>query len=450
MRPSRSSDLDTIVAPATPLLRSAIAVVRISGRDALAIARKIAPVLAPNPAPRAVHLCELRDTEGTAFDQALVTYFASPASYTGEDVVEISLHGNPLLVRRLIEIAREHGARAAEPGEFSRRAFFNGKLSLPEAEAVAELIEARTQAQARGALERLAGRTSTALAAARESLLSAHALWTASIDFPEQAGEEDRDAIAGHLDSARRRLQDLARGAAVGTRLARGVRVVLAGPPNAGKSTIFNLLVGSERAIVSPHPGTTRDTIEADVEVGGLPICLVDTAGIHAARDAIEAEGISRARRAAADADLTLCVHDASTPWGDAERAAWDDLSAGRRLLLFNKTDVAPVPEGVEALGLCALAPDAGRIVSEAIGRALAADYPADAAGEIVSLRQRDLLERALGAATLAGVQLARGERAEIAILAVEEALAALAEIAGDSTTEEMLDRVFATFCIGK
>lgn len=450
MRPVRSSDLDTIVAPATPLLRSAVAVVRISGSDALEIARRIAPALAPNPRPRTVHLCELRDTEGAAFDQALVTYFPSPASYTGEDVVEISLHGNPVLVRRCLEVARERGARAAEPGEFSRRAFLNGKVTLAEAEAVAELVEARTEAQARGALERLAGRTADALAAVRASLLSAHALWTASIDFPEQAGPEDAAAIGSHLEAARKALDTLARGAAVGTRLARGIRVVLAGPPNAGKSTIFNRLVGSERAIVSPHPGTTRDTIEADVEVAGLPMRLVDTAGIRAARDAVEAEGISRARRAAADADLTVYVHDASTPWGEEERAAWDDLSRARRLLIFNKTDVAPVPDGVEALGLCALASDAGRIVSQAIGRALAADFPADAAGEIVSLRQLDLLYRALGAATRAGVELARGERAEIALLAVEEALSALGEIAGESTTEEVLDRVFASFCIGK
>src|SRR6185369_3647164 len=167
--------------------------------------------------------------------------------------------------RKVLEAAREQGARAAEPGEFSRRAFSNGKVSLSEAEAVAELIEARTEAQARGALERLAGRTSSALASVRASLLSAHALWTAAIDFPEQAGPEDTPAIAGHIEAARKTLETLARGAAAGTRLARGIRVVLAGPPNAGKSTIFNRLVGSDRAIVSPHPGTTRDTIEADV-----------------------------------------------------------------------------------------------------------------------------------------------------------------------------------------
>jgi tRNA modification GTPase len=450
MRPARASDIDTIVAPATPLLRSAIAVVRLSGGNALAIARKIAPALPASPAPRIAHLCELRDNAGGAFDQALVTYFPGPASFTGEDVVEISLHGNPVLVRRLIEVAREQGARAAEPGEFSRRAFFNGKLLLPEAEAVAELIEARTEAQARGALERLAGKTSQALSAARDSLLSAHALWTAAIDFPEQAGEEDPRAIGAHLDAARRTLQDLARGAAVGTRLARGIRVVLAGPPNAGKSTIFNLLVGSDRAIVSPHPGTTRDTIEADVEVGGLPLCLVDTAGIHDARDAIEAEGVSRARRAADESDLTVYVHDASTGWSQEDRAAWEGLSGARRLLVFNKTDVAPAPAGAPAVALCALAPEAGSVVTQAIRHSLAADYPADAAGEIVSLRQRDLLDRALAAAARAGEQLTRGERAEIAILAVEEALSAIAEIAGESTTEEVLDRIFAAFCIGK
>jgi len=450
VRPTRSSDLDTIIAPATPLLRSAIAVVRLSGREALGIARQIAPALGSSPAPRAAHLCELHDSSGEAFDRALVTYFPGPASFTGEDVVEISLHGNPLLVRKALDTARERGARAAEPGEFSRRAFLNGKLSLSEAEALAELIEARTEAQARGALARLSGRTSGALASVRASLLSAHALWTAAIDFPEQAGPQDSPAIAGHIEAARKTLEALARGAAVGARLARGIRVVLAGPPNAGKSTIFNRLVGSERAIVSPHPGTTRDTIEADVEIGGLLIRLVDTAGMRAARDAIEAEGVSRARRAADEADLTVYVHDASTAWAEEERSEWDRLAGNRRLLAFNKTDVAPVPDGMDAVGLCALAPDAGNVVAEAIRHSLGADYPADAAGEIVSLRQRDLLERALAAAERAGEQLARGERAEIAILAVEDALSAIAEIAGESTTEEVLDRVFASFCIGK
>jgi len=450
MRPARSEDLDTIVAPATPLLRSAISVVRLSGRDALAIARRIAPGLPFSPAPRAVHLCELRDGGGATFDQALVTLFPRPASFTGEDVVEISLHGNPLLVRQLLGTAREHGARAAEPGEFSRRAFLNGKLSLPEAESVSELIEARTEAQARGALARLAGRTSSALAAVRDSLLFAHALWTAAIDFPEQAGKEDAPAIALHLESARKMLQDLARGAAVGTRMAMGIRVVLAGPPNAGKSTIFNRLVGSDRAIVSPHPGTTRDTIEADIVVAGLAVRLVDTAGIRAGHDAVEAEGVSRARQAAAAADLTVFVHDASAPWDAQERAAWEELSGARRLLVFNKTDIASSPEGSGAIGLCALAPDAGRRMAEAIERSLAEDFPADSAGEIVSLRQRDLLDRALAAAVQALTELARGERAEIAIIAVEDALSALAEIAGESTTEESLDRIFASFCIGK
>jgi tRNA modification GTPase len=355
-----------------------------------------------------------------------------------------------VLVRQLLETARRHGARAAEPGEFSRRAFLQGKLSLSEAESVAELIEARTEAQARGALERLAGRTSKALAAVRESLLLAHALWTASIDFPEQAGPEDAHAIGAHVETARRGLQDLAGRAAAGTRMARGIRVVLAGPPNAGKSTIFNRLVGSDRAIVSPHPGTTRDTIEADVEVAGLALRLVDTAGIRAGHDAVEAEGVLRARQAAAEADLTVYVHDASAPWGDGERAAWEGLSGARRLLVFNKTDIAPVPEGCGAVGLCALAPDAGSRVAEAIERSLAGDFPADAAGEIVSLRQHDLLERALAAAARAGTDLARGERAEIAIIAVEDALSAIADLAGESTTEDVLDRIFASFCIGK
>jgi len=450
VRPARSADLDTIVAPATPLLRSAIAVVRVSGRDALEIARKIAPALPAHPAARTAHLCELSDGGGRPFDRALVTYFPAPASYTGEDVVELSLHGNPVLVRRLLTEALRHGARAAGPGEFSRRAFLLGKLSLPEAESVAELVEARTEAQARGALERLAGRTSSVLASIREALVAAHALWTASIDFPEQAGEEDPLAIGAHLERARTALEVLAHGAAVGARMAQGVRVVLAGPPNAGKSTIFNRLIGADRAIVSPDPGTTRDTLEADVDVAGLPVRLIDTAGIRAPSSAVEAEGVARARRAAEDADLTIYVHDASTPWSEEDRVAWEKISPGRRILVFNKTDLAPAPDESGAVGICALDPDAARRVANEIARSLARDYPAEAAGEIVSLRQRALLESALDSVTRAGEGLARGERAEISVLSVEEALAVLGEIAGETTTEDVLDRVFASFCIGK
>lgn len=449
MRPARVADLDTIVAPATPLARSAIAVVRLSGSKALEIARMLAPAIGEAPPPRTAVLADLR-ADGKVFDQGLVTFFPGPASYTGEDVVEISLHGNPVLVRRLLSAAEAAGARAAAAGEFTRRAFVAGKLSLAQAEAVAELVEARSEAEARGALGRLAERSPRALAGIRDALVTAHALWTAAIDFPEQAGEEDPEAIAPHLESAREALDRLAGGADVAARIRSGIRVVVSGPPNAGKSTIFNGLVGYERAIVSPAPGTTRDTLESDLEIAGLPVRLVDTAGLRDSADALESTGIKRSRSELAGADLVVWVHDASLPWSGAEPEEWASIASPRRILVFNKSDLAPVREDVGAIALCALSPDAPATLAAEIARRLVEDFPPEAAGAAVSRRQRDLLFRAARAVRSAQDALARGERAEIAVLSVEEALGALSDLAGETTTEDVLDRIFAAFCIGK
>ena len=450
MRPVRASDLDTIVALATPMARSAIAVARMSGTEALAIARKIAPELAERPAPRTATLAALRGAEGETFDRGIVTFFPAPASYTGEDVVEISIHGNPVLARALLAAAQAAGARLAEPGEFTRRAFVNGKMSLPEAESVAELVDASTEAAARGAFARLAGRGEREIAPARDALLSAHALWTAAIDFPEQAGTENPEEIAGHLDDAAGRLARLASGAEIASRIASGVRVAIVGFPNAGKSTVFNRLVGYARAIVAPEPGTTRDTLEADVEIAGLPVRLVDTAGIRDASGAVEAEGVARARDEARGADLALWIQDASRPWDAAARDGWGALTSTNKILVFNKLDVAMPPPEAGSIALSAISEEAASRLSAEIGRRLTAEFPPEAAGESVSRRQRDLLARARDAALRARGSLSRGEPAEIALVGVEEALAALSDLAGETTTEDVLDRIFARFCIGK
>ena len=450
MKPKGADQLDTIVALSTPMARSAIAVARISGREALAIARRVAPGLPEAPAPRTAGLVELRDAAGEPFDRGLVTYFPTPASYTGEDVVEISFHGNPVLSRTLLASAQAAGARPAEPGEFSRRAFLNGKLSLLEAESVAELVDAATETAARGALARLAGRGEREIAPVRDALLTAHALWTAAIDFPEQAGEEDPEEIGRQLDSAAGTLARLAAGSEIASRIASGLRVAILGAPNAGKSTVFNRLVGYDRAIVAAEAGTTRDTLEADVEIGGLPVRLVDTAGMRETGSAVEAEGVARAREESRSADLALWVHDAVEPWDDAARRAWNALESSCKLLVFNKIDLAAPPGETGSLGLSAISEDAAGQLSVEIGRRLAVEFPAEAAGESVSRRQRDLIVRARDAARRAKEALGGREPAEIAILSVEEALAALSDLVGESTTEDVLDRIFARFCIGK
>ncbi|HET9795605.1 MAG TPA: tRNA uridine-5-carboxymethylaminomethyl(34) synthesis GTPase MnmE [Thermoanaerobaculia bacterium] len=450
MRPPRASELDTIVALATPMARSAIAVARLSGTEAFAIVRRIAPGLPEMPAPRTAMLAELRDAKGKTFDRGLVTFFPAPASYTGENVAEISIHGNPVLARLLLASAEAAGARLAEPGEFSRRAFLNEKLSLIEAESVAELIEAPTETAARGALARLSGGGERAIEPVREALLTAHALWTAAIDFPEQAGEEDPAEIGRHLAAARGRLARLCRGAELAARIASGFRVAILGAPNAGKSTVFNRLVGYERAIVTPEAGTTRDTLEADVEIAGLPVRLVDTAGIRETESAIEAEGVLRATAEGREADLAIWLHDASVPWNDAARRGWGSLDSHIKALVFNKIDIAPPPFEPGSIGLSAISEDAATRLREEIGRRLSAEFPPEAAGESVSRRQRDLLSRARDAVARSEAALARRDPAEIAILGVEDALASLAELVGESTTEDVLDRIFAKFCIGK
>ncbi len=450
MNPSGASHLDTIVALATPMARSAIAVARLSGSEAFAIARRLAPGLPAGPAPRVAILAGLRDSEGRVFDRGLVTHFPAPSSYTGEDVVEISLHGNPVLARTLLAAAQAAGARLAEPGEFSRRAFYNQKLSLIEAEAVGELIDASSAASARGAQARLAGGGERAIDPVRDALLTAHALWTAAIDFPEQAGEEDPAEISRRLAEARERLARLGRGAELASRIASGFRVAILGAPNAGKSTVFNRLVGYERAIVAPEAGTTRDTLEADVEIGGLPIRLVDTAGIRDAATAVEAEGVSRAAAEARVADVAVWVHDASTPWDEGARSAWSGTGTTIKMLVFNKIDLAAPPAVTGSVALSAVTEEAAERLSRELAGRLSAEFPPDAVGESVSRRQRDLLARARDAVVRSEESLARRDPAEIAILGVEDSLAALSELVGESTTEDVLDRIFAKFCIGK
>lgn len=450
MRPSRAADLDTIVAAATPLSRSALAVVRISGAGALAVLRSVAPALSGTPKARAARLVELRDPRGTAFDRGLATYFPAPSSYTGEDVVEITLHGNPLLVRKLLAASAAAGAREAQAGEFSRRAFLNGKLDLTEAESVRELIEARTETAALGALARLSGSLSSRLSGVREALLLAVTLWTAAIDFPEQAGQENPAEIDRHLELAQRELSELLRSASAGERSLSGVRVALVGKPNAGKSTIFNALVGRERAIVTAHPGTTRDTLEEPIEIEGLPVVLIDTAGLREGAEPIEAEGVKRAREEIERADVVVYVREAGENWTAGERAFWAGFVARPRLLVSNKIDLRVPDLSDGGVHVCALSAGAEAILREAVAKILRVDFHADASTQAVSRRQRNLFEMAAKEVAFARSSLDRRAPAELSMSHAEEALGILRDLIGETTTEDALDRLFSRFCIGK
>lgn len=452
MRPPSESLLDTIAALATPLGRSAIALVRITGDRARDVLARLAPQ-AGDFEPRRPRLVSLVDRDGELIDEGVVTLFAAPASFTGEDVAEISVHGSPVVVERLLRAAAAAGARAAKPGEFTERAFRLGKLDLVRAEAIRDLIDSRTEAAARASARRVEGALSTRLEGTREDLLAAATSLTATIDFSEDVGETVDPAVAARLSNARETLARLAASYDTGRLLSAGCRVAILGRPNAGKSTLFNALLGTARAIVTDVPGTTRDALEATVDVGGVPVDLVDTAGLRATDDRVERIGVARALEEGGRAAAVIYVFDASEGWSEEDRSAVAALNGKPVAVVANKIDrlaeTADLPDA--ALALCGLSPDAGARLHALLARTVASDVSSDSASEIVgSLRQRDLVERARSAVSDAIDALARGDSPEYAATHVDTALAALADVFGETTSDDVLARIFSTFCIGK
>ena len=446
---------DTIVALASAPGRAALALVRVSGRETRRLIAAVSPELPKEPEPRHAYLVSVVDAGGEPIDRGLVTFFAAPHSYTGEDAAEISVHGAPRVVDRLLSALGGAGARPARPGEFTERALLHGKMDLVEAEAVQELVDARTEAAARVSAQRLSGALSRRLSGVRETLLRAAASLTATIDFAEDVGEAVDPAVARNLESAGDTLEKLASSYEAGRLLAAGCRVAILGRPNAGKSTIFNALVGSPRAIVAETPGTTRDAIDAALDVSGVPVTLVDTAGLRATRDPVESIGVARARAEALRADAILYVFDAALGLAGEDRAALATLAAGTKpvVLIANKIDTAGpglVPQD-GAAPLCGLAPEAAENLHGLLAERLFPGLSLEAADEILgNARQRDLVLRARRAAGDALEALCRGDSPEYAAVHVNAALAALADVFGETTAEDVLQRIFATFCIGK
>ncbi len=450
---AHGSFLDTIVALATPAGRSAIALVRLSGSAAAQVLGRLSPGM-PAPPPRRPQLVPFVDSSARPIDTGLATFFPAPGSATGEDVVEISIHGSPIAVERLLAAAMEAGARPARPGEFTERAFRSGKIDLVRAEAVRDLIEARTPAAARVSAGRLAGAVSERIGRVREDLVSAAAGLAAAIDFSEDVGEALDPRVGGHLAAAREALDRLASTAETGRLLSHGCRVAILGRPNAGKSTLFNALLGTERAIVTEIPGTTRDALEGTIDVAGIPVTLVDTAGLRQTGDPVESIGVRRAREEGERADAVLYVFDASDG-PNAEDAIELERTSGRpRVVAANKADrlVAGRPAlPAEAVLVCGLAPDAGERLAAALADAIAAGVSTETTSEILgSLRQRDLVLRARSAAAAAIDALDRGDSPEYAATHCDAALDALADLVGETTADDVLAKLFATFCIGK
>ncbi len=450
---------DTIAAIATPPGEGAVALLRVSGPAAVAAA---AAVCQPSRggslekiAARQQVRARARAADGTTLDEVLVTRFAAPASYTGEDVVEISGHGGPLVARRLLEAVVAAGARVAGPGEFTQRAFLNGKLDLTQAEAVMDLIRAHSDLALRAANEQLGGGLGRRIEALREDLLNLVAHVEAHIDFPdEDITPETGAALRTRLDAARARISELLDTARPGRILREGLRTAIVGQPNVGKSSLLNALAGRDRAIVSATPGTTRDTIEEFISVGGLALRLVDTAGLREPVDAIEREGIERAQREVAAADLVLQVVDASLPPPRDEVLPAPTDPEQVRLLVLNKIDLGVHAGWSKAAALlvsCATGEGISRLAEEIAERA-AGGMLRSSAGALaaISVRHRDCLARASEALDRARKTLRAGESPEFVAVDLRAALTACGEVVGGADSENILDRIFATFCLGK
>jgi tRNA modification GTPase len=439
---------DTIVAIATPPGRGGIGVVRVSGPAAAGIARGM---LGGLPPPRRAAARRFRDAAGAALDAGLALWFPAPHSFTGEDVLELHGHGGPVVLDLLVGRCIELGARPARPGEFSERAFLNDKLDLAQAEAVAALIDAGSSAAARAALRSLAGEFSARVHALEAGLVELRVYVEASIDFGEedielleQGGVEIRlAALAGELEA-------LAASAEQGRLLQEGCTVVIAGRPNAGKSSLLNTLAGHEAAIVTEVPGTTRDVLRERIDLEGLPLLLLDTAGLRDDPGRIEAEGIRRARAELARADHILYVVDAADP---AARAALPGELAALApdvpvTVVFNKSDLVAAPAG-EGVSVSALT---GRGLADLRDRLRTAlGYRPGEAG-VLSARRRhlDALARTRACLASAAAGLASGAGTELVAEELRLAHDALGEITGRFTSEDLLGRIFASFCIGK
>jgi tRNA modification GTPase len=451
-----SSTADTIVATATPPGRGGIGIVRLSGPDTARIAESIIGRL---PAARFAERAQFRGAEGELLDEGLALYFPGPNSYTGEAVLELHGHGGPWITEALVARALSLGARRAQPGEFTQRAYLNDKLDLAQAEAVADLIDARSDAAARAALRSLQGAFSERVRALDEALAQLRAHVEATIDFPtDEIDFLAEDKLAGRLAAVGAQCAALQATARQGRLLTEGLTVVIAGAPNAGKSTLLNRLAGHEAAIVSETPGTTRDLLREQLQIGGVPLLLLDTAGLRESVDAIESEGVRRARAAIAQADHVLFLVDAATdPKAqsfDAERAR---LPAQVPVtLIYNKQDLLPklsagarTIAGVGSLAISALT---GEGLDELKAHLLdAAGYRQEDSGTL-SARRRHLEALSAAAARLeaAEIQCRKEGAAELVAEELRNAQRALGEITGAGTADELLGRIFASFCIGK
>ncbi len=461
---------DTIVAISTPVGEGAIGVVRLSGRDALSMAKGVFSPrsLRARHTPQRLYYGTMKDPQGNTIDDGYMVYMKAPRSFTGEDVVELYAHGSMVVLEEIVQALVSLGARPAEPGEFTKRAFINGKLDLLQAEAVIDLIRAKTERAAQSARGRLEGRLSSKIEEIKDTLMELAAACEAELDFAEEEIETlPTEELLKRVSSVEREVGALLATFREGHALKEGVSVVILGRPNVGKSTLLNILLKEERAIVTPQPGTTRDFIEEVVSMRGLPIRLVDTAGLRRAEDPVEAMGIDRAKRRAERAELTLFVTDASMEGGLGEDlsvllALKEELRDKGFIVVANKMDlvedrddvareIGELFNGFRVVFISAAREEGIEGLEEAIYEEVCAEREgAEPLELIVSVRHRDALRRCLEGLERARGCAERGEPREILCVELRWALERLGELTGQTATEDILDRIFSTFCIGK
>ena len=445
---------DTIAAIATPAGHGGVGIVRLSGADTPAIAQQL---LGRLPRPRRAEIQRFTEADGTLIDEGLVLYFQAPASFTGEHVLELHGHGGPVVMDSLLRRVLSLGARPARPGEFSERAFLNNKLDLAQAEAIADLIESATTAAARAAAQSLQGEFSSRVHALVDQVTRLRMYVEAAIDFPEEEIDFlSDDTITQLLAALRADFDDMRARAQQGQLLRDGMTLVIAGRPNAGKSSLLNALSGRDAAIVTEIPGTTRDVLREHIQIDGLPLHIIDTAGLHASDDPVEQAGMQRARLALEQADRVLLVIDDQSGFTRADAAILDELPAGvAHTLIFNKIDLSERAAGLSeengqpsvavsvhsAAGLDALR----QHLKQSIG------YSVNADGNFTARRRHvDALRRAYEHIEAGRRQLEQQRAGELLAEELRQAQQVLGEITGAVSSDELLGRIFSSFCIGK
>lgn len=446
---------DTIVAIITPPGRSGIGVIRLSGNNSLVIIKKLIKDEFFQPQPRRATLKKIYEIEnGELIDEVIITYFQSPNSFTGEDIVEIASHGSPVILRQIIDNCLKLDARMAEAGEFSLRALMNGQMNLSQAEAIRDLIDAQTVASARQSIRQLRGEFSNQLQPLKDKLLNVIVVLESTLEFVEDdLPDYQNEQIKQNLFEIALELDKLAATFKAGKLIREGLKVAFVGRPNVGKSSIFNALLGHERAIVTDIAGTTRDSLHEKLVIKNIPISLIDTAGLRETTDTVESIGVERTKQTLADADLVVVVLDSSQEFTKEDQEILDSVEGLNFIIVENKQDIVNSKFKIQNTKLVKLSAKTGEGIED-LENAIVSPFEVEETNSsgflVTDARHHDLLRRAKDDIENSIILLDQKMSEEIVLIGLHNAIRYLGEITGETTTEDMLTRIFSTFCIGK